>query len=69
MIGLGKLGANRVRRLMAEGPSCEGYDANSASEEKLKNEGVQAHYTKRIGIVDIFSTVSDVHSPHKCRKD
>lgn len=39
MVGLGKMGANMVRRLMAGGHSCVGFDVNSASVENLKNEG------------------------------
>jgi len=45
MIGLGKMGANMVRRLMAGGHSCVGYDVDSASVESLKNEGVQGAAT------------------------
>ncbi len=41
MVGLGKMGANMVKRLMAGGHSCVGFDVNMASVEKLKNEGAQ----------------------------
>ena len=41
MIGLGKMGANMVKRLMAGGHSCVGFDVNSASVESLKKEGAQ----------------------------
>jgi 6-phosphogluconate dehydrogenase len=39
MVGLGKMGANMVRRLMAGGHSCVGFDVNIASVESLKTEG------------------------------
>ena len=39
MIGLGKMGANMARRLMAGGHRCVGYDVNAANVESLKNEG------------------------------
>jgi 6-phosphogluconate dehydrogenase len=45
MIGLGKMGANMVRRLMAGGHSCVGFDVNVASVESLKNEGAQGATT------------------------
>ncbi|WP_411725968.1 phosphogluconate dehydrogenase (NAD(+)-dependent, decarboxylating) [Methyloglobulus sp.] len=45
MIGLGKMGANMVRRLMAGGHSCVGFDVNSASVENLKNAGAQGAST------------------------
>jgi 6-phosphogluconate dehydrogenase len=41
MIGLGKMGANMVKRLMTGGHSCVGFDVNSASVESLKNDGAQ----------------------------
>jgi 6-phosphogluconate dehydrogenase len=41
MIGLGKMGANMVKRLMKGGHSCVGFDVNSASVENLKKEGAQ----------------------------
>ena len=45
MIGLGKMGANMVRRLMAGGHSCVGFDVDSASVENLKNGGAQGAAT------------------------
>lgn len=45
MIGLGKMGANMVRRLMAGGHSCVGFDVNTTSVENLKNEGAQGTTT------------------------
>ena len=45
MVGLGKMGANMVRRLMAGGHSCVGFDVNTASVENLKNEGAQGAAT------------------------
>jgi 6-phosphogluconate dehydrogenase len=39
MIGLGKMGANMVRRLLNEGHECIGYDVNPNNVETLVNEG------------------------------
>ncbi|MEN8260871.1 MAG: phosphogluconate dehydrogenase (NAD(+)-dependent, decarboxylating) [Pseudomonadota bacterium] len=41
MIGLGRMGANMVRRLMHDGHRCIGFDLNDKNTERLKNEGVQ----------------------------
>jgi 6-phosphogluconate dehydrogenase len=45
MIGLGKMGANMARRLMAGGHSCVGFDVNAANVEDLKNEGAESAST------------------------
>jgi 6-phosphogluconate dehydrogenase len=45
MIGLGKMGANMARRLMAGGHSCVGFDVNTSNVENLKNEGAQGAFT------------------------
>jgi 6-phosphogluconate dehydrogenase len=45
MIGLGKMGANMVRRLMAGGHICVGFDVDTSSVENLKNEGAQGALT------------------------
>lgn len=39
MIGLGKMGANMARRLMADGHECVGFDINPTNVENLINEG------------------------------
>ena len=39
MIGLGRMGANLVRRLQADGHDCVVYDVNPASVEELAGEG------------------------------
>src|ERR1700736_5602868 len=39
MIGLGRMGANLVRRLMADGPRCVVYDVSPAAVEGLASEG------------------------------
>jgi len=39
MVGLGRMGANIVRRLMRDGHECVGYDHSSASVEALAKEG------------------------------
>ncbi len=39
MVGLGRMGANLVRRLMRDGHSCVAYDVNSAAVEELVKEG------------------------------
>jgi 6-phosphogluconate dehydrogenase len=41
MIGLGRMGANMVRRLMRAGHECVVFDRNSASVEALTREGAQ----------------------------
>jgi 6-phosphogluconate dehydrogenase len=42
MIGLGRMGANMVRRLMARGHACVVYDLNRESVEQLASEGATA---------------------------
>ncbi|MGI9576603.1 MAG: phosphogluconate dehydrogenase (NAD(+)-dependent, decarboxylating) [Microthrixaceae bacterium] len=39
MIGLGRMGANLVRRLMADGHSCVVYDVNADAVKELEGEG------------------------------
>ena len=39
MIGLGRMGANLVRRLMRGGHVCVAYDVNAAAVQSLENEG------------------------------
>jgi 6-phosphogluconate dehydrogenase len=39
MIGLGRMGANLVRRLMRDGHSCVAYDVNDAAVKALEGEG------------------------------
>jgi 6-phosphogluconate dehydrogenase len=39
MIGLGRMGANLVRRLMADGHTCVAYDVNAAPVKELAGEG------------------------------
>ncbi len=41
MIGLGRMGANMVRRLMAGGHQCVGFDVNSANVDALAAEGCE----------------------------
>ena len=41
MIGLGRMGANMVRRLMRGGQECVVYDNNPASVTQLANEGAR----------------------------
>ena len=42
MIGLGRMGANMVRRLMRDGHECVVYDINVGSREALAKEGAVA---------------------------
>jgi 6-phosphogluconate dehydrogenase len=42
MIGLGRMGANLVRRLMREGHRCVVYDVNAAAVQELAGEGATA---------------------------
>ena len=39
MIGLGRMGANMVRRLMRDGHECVIYDVNSEAVKQLEQEG------------------------------
>ncbi len=39
MVGLGRMGANLVRRLMRDGHSCVVYDVDAAAVEQLAGEG------------------------------
>ena len=41
MIGLGRMGANLVRRLTKDGHTCVVYDRNRAAVKKLTGRGVQ----------------------------
>ena len=45
MIGLGRMGANMVRRLVRAGHECVGYDAAAASVDALVAEGVKGAYS------------------------
>ena len=45
MIGLGKMGANMVKRLISGGHQCVGFDVNRDSVEKLIKEGAQGAST------------------------
>lgn len=45
MIGLGKMGANMVRRLLKGGHECVGFDVNKASVDSLAQEGALGAYT------------------------
>ena len=45
MIGLGKMGANMVKRLISGGHQCVGFDVNSDSVENLIKEGAQGAST------------------------
>jgi 6-phosphogluconate dehydrogenase len=45
MIGLGRMGANMVRRLMRAGHACVGYDPNPDAVKALAADGAQAAFT------------------------
>jgi 6-phosphogluconate dehydrogenase len=45
MIGLGRMGANMVRRLMRTGHACVGYDPNADAVKALAADGAQAAFT------------------------
>ena len=45
MIGLGRMGANMVRRLMRAGHACVGYDPNADAVKALAADGAQAAFT------------------------
>ncbi|MCP4040054.1 MAG: decarboxylating 6-phosphogluconate dehydrogenase [bacterium] len=56
MIGLGKMGANMVRRIMAAGHECVVFDQSPASVEVLENEGA-------IGASSLAELVSKLEAP------
>ncbi|MFM2077015.1 MAG: putative NAD-dependent 6-phosphogluconate dehydrogenase, partial [Actinomycetota bacterium] len=45
MVGLGRMGANMVRRLQAGGHHCVAYDVNEAAVAAMEAEGVQGART------------------------
>ncbi len=45
MVGLGRMGANLVRRLMRDGHECVVYDVNHDAVEELEGEGAQGGNT------------------------
>jgi len=45
MVGLGRMGANIVRRLMRDGHRCVGYDVNADAVTALEGEGVEGATT------------------------
>ena len=45
MVGLGRMGANIVRRLMRDGHECVVYDVNPESIQQLEGEGASGGYT------------------------
>ncbi|HEX4833669.1 MAG TPA: decarboxylating 6-phosphogluconate dehydrogenase [Trebonia sp.] len=56
MIGLGRMGANLVRRLMRDGHSCVAYDVNPAAVQALEAEGA-------IGASSLADFVSKLDKP------
>lgn len=55
MIGLGRMGANLVRRLMRDGHSCVAYDVNEAPIAQLESEGATGARTLQ-ELVDAMPT-------------
>ena len=55
MIGLGKMGANMAKRLMAGGHTCVGFDVNSASVDNLKQQGALGAYSLEefVGMLEV----------------
>ena len=45
MIGLGRMGANMVRRLMRAGHTCVVYDVNASAVKALEGEGATGSTT------------------------
>ena len=56
MIGLGRMGANLVRRLMRDGHTCVVFDVNDAAVKELEAEGA-------IGASSIADLVSKMERP------
>ena len=47
MVGLGKMGANMVRRLMRGGHDCVVFDLSADAVQEVKNEGVRGASFRR----------------------
>ena len=58
MVGLGRMGANLVRRLMRDGHSCVVYDVNAAAVSELAAEGATGAAT-----LEEFVACSTVRAP------
>ncbi len=56
MIGLGRMGANMVRRLMAAGIDCVGYNRNPDATRELEAEGMAGAY-------DLDELLAKLHTP------
>jgi 6-phosphogluconate dehydrogenase len=56
MIGLGRMGANIVRRLMSDGHECVVYDHNLDTVAQLKGEGA-------LGATSVAELVGQLHAP------
>src|SRR5580658_7763472 len=56
MVGLGRMGANLVRRLMADGHRCVAYDVNAAPVEELAKEGA-------VGSTELEDFVAKLEQP------
>jgi 6-phosphogluconate dehydrogenase len=56
MVGLGRMGANLVRRLMADGHRCVAYDVNAAPVEELAKEGA-------VGSTELEDFVAKLEKP------
>ena len=52
MVGLGRMGANIVRRLMRDGHECIVYDVSEAAVAHLEGEGAIATMRSTIGATD-----------------
>src|SRR5689334_11952391 len=56
MIGLGRMGANIVRRLMADGHECVVYDTDPAVVAQLESEGA-------VGVASLAELVKTLRTP------
>ncbi len=56
MIGLGKMGANMAKRLMADGHDCVGFDVNETNVENLKKAGAS-------GVTTLEELVTTLKAP------
>ncbi len=60
MIGLGRMGANMVRRLMKNGHQCVVYDVNPATADALGKEGATPGHTIDEFLVEAYQAARDL---------
>ena len=67
MIGLGRMGANLVRRLIRDGHRCVVYNRSPGRIEELQSEGAEGAFTLRELIAKLKTTRGVDHGPGRRR--